>query len=220
MDLLLHQLTVSLCIQCMFTLIIQMDSVGLQLLTVLEFGITEIFNTFWCVFKINISATLLLYIIARHHFCYYSTLLFTFICWCAALLPQSKNCAFWLVSVPATVLMKDRTRHKLVSNEPLPSLSTDASWLRECESSVSQAGRLHSGDMSAYILQHSVRRTVNISSLQTSNSGGSLGPPTLTTQTGQGTGLQYMHEIYWGFLLQCKVPIQSSHISLGQAGRG
>lgn len=76
--------------------------------------------------------------------------------------------------------------------------------LRECESAVSQAGRLHCGDMSAHILQHSVRRTVNISPLQTSNGGGSLGPPTLTTQTGQGTGagLWYMHELFWGFLLQ------------------
>lgn len=54
--------------------------------------------------------------------------------------------------------------------------------------------------MSAYILQHSVRRTVNISLLQTSNSGSSLGPPVLAAQTGQGAGteLWYMHELYWG----------------------
>uniref|UniRef100_A0A0S7EPS2 PPUP7658 n=1 Tax=Poeciliopsis prolifica TaxID=188132 RepID=A0A0S7EPS2_9TELE len=65
---------------------------------------------------------------------------------------------------------------------------------------LEKASRLHCGDMSAHILQHSARKTVNISSLQTSNSGGS----TLTTQTGQGTatGLWCMHELYWGFLFQ------------------
>lgn len=103
-----------------------------------------------------------------------------------------------------------------IAQPPCRHLLTEGMWERR------QAGRLHCGDMSAHILQHSVRRTVNISSLQTSNGGGSLGPPVLTTQTGQGTGtgLWCMHELYWGFLLQCRVPIQSSHISLGHTGRG
>lgn len=72
-----------------------------------------------------------------------------------------------------------------------------------------------------HIPQHSERRTVNISPLHTSNGGGSLEPPTLATQTGQGTdtGLWCTHELYWGFLPQSSSN-PSSHISLGHRGRG
>lgn len=72
-----------------------------------------------------------------------------------------------------------------------------------------------------HIPQHSERRTLNISPLHTSNGGGSLEPPTLATQTGQGTdtGLWCTHELYWGFLPQSSSN-PSSHISLGHRGRG
>lgn len=111
--------------------------------------------------------------------------------------PPQKNLGVLLVSVPAIVLMKRRARHKPVPNKLLPNLLADISSLRECES----IDRLHCGDMSAYILQHSVRRTVNISPLH-NNSGSLLGPSVLAAQTGQGAGteLWYMHELYWGSL--------------------
>lgn len=127
----------------------------------------------------------------------------------------------WFAGVSSGCSVSERQKkHKKNSHCPTSSLISP-DWGNVRAPAGRQAGRLHCGDMSAHILQHSVRRTVNISQLQTSN-GGSLGPPALTTQTGQGAGTEscYMHELYWGFLFQSRVPIQSSHISSGHAGRG
>lgn len=81
------------------------------------------------------------------------------------------------------MLMKDRQRHKPTRNKPSAQPLHGCLQTRECESVVRLAGSLYCGNMSAYILQHSVRRTVNISPLQTSNGGGALGPPTLKGNT-------------------------------------
>lgn len=126
----------------------------------------------------------------------------------------------WFAGVSSGCSVSERKKKKK-SHCPTSSLISP-DWGNVRAQAGRQAGRLHCGDMSAHILQHSVRRTVNISQLQTSNGGCSLGPPALTTQTGQGAGTEscYMHELYWGFLLQRRVPIQSSHISSGHAGRG
>lgn len=102
-----------------------------------------------------------------HRFCLKPSLFcFTCICWYSVLCPLRKPCISAGVSSCHSVNERQSKTHKLASNKPLPSLSTDASWLRECESAVSQSGRLHCGDMSVHVLQHSGRGTVNISPLQ------------------------------------------------------
>lgn len=82
------------------------------------------------------------------------------------------------------------------------------------------------------VLQRSARRPVNISQLQTSSRwrlDGAACTQRCRQDEAQAQSRARMHEPYWGFLLlllhlqparEGRVPIQSSHISSGHAGRG
>lgn len=159
MDVLLHQLTVSLCVKQIYVCL------GFFLEVPLKFYCSHI-KIFHIFFAIN-----------REH---------------VTMRPMKSPWPFFGVSSCHSVKIQTSSSQTIAQ----PFCSYSISSLRERES----IGSLHRGDMSAYILQHSVRRTVNISLLQTSNSGSSLGPPVLAAQTGQGAGteLWYMHELYWG----------------------